>query len=452
MIRFIWHAPFYSGGGYSSEALAILYCLDKVQFPNLSISHHGDSYNPRFIDGLDDIDKDILQKYDNIPHESYSQITYVSICHSEPGAWSAPYPKYMTGQYPCPFHRKSYTKNHISNYNIGRTMFETDRIPSGWYDRFVYMDEIWVPTQFMKNIIVSDAIISEGKIKIIFEPVDTNFFEPKKLINHNNNSTEDINYENYNNIPNSLFNLVPYLFKNTTIFLFVGKFEKRKGIELLIHSYYQEFSNNDNVLLVILTNAYHSSDDFETEIQKLINKTYYKYNNKNTTNNNNIENINNNYIQNNLPLYMILTNIPQSDMPYLYSIATVLVVPSHGEGWGRPHIESMACGTPVIATNWSGPTQFIDDDNGYLISIEDELVDVENWIGHKWAQPKFNHIRSLLRYVHMNITNVMEKGEKARQDVIEFYSLEIIGKIITNEFKRIERKLTHLHFKNNEEL
>ena len=28
-----------------------------------------------------------------------------------------------------------------------------------------------------------------------------------------------------------------------------------------------------------------------------------------------------------------------------------------GEGWGRPHVEAMACGLPVIATNWSGNTE-----------------------------------------------------------------------------------------------
>jgi glycosyltransferase involved in cell wall biosynthesis len=25
-----------------------------------------------------------------------------------------------------------------------------------------------------------------------------------------------------------------------------------------------------------------------------------------------------------------------------------------GEGWGRPHVEAMAMGLPIIATNWCG--------------------------------------------------------------------------------------------------
>ena len=53
------------------------------------------------------------------------------------------------------------------------------------------------------------------------------------------------------------------------------------------------------------------------------------------------------------------------------------VIPSHGEGWGRPHMEAMACGTPVVFTNWSGPVAFIDCTVGYPISILPDLVPAE---------------------------------------------------------------------------
>ena len=33
----------------------------------------------------------------------------------------------------------------------------------------------------------------------------------------------------------------------------------------------------------------------------------------------------------------------------------------------------MACGTPVIATNWSGPTEYITAENGYLIEVQDMI-------------------------------------------------------------------------------
>ncbi len=56
------------------------------------------------------------------------------------------------------------------------------------------------------------------------------------------------------------------------------------------------------------------------------------------------------------------------------------VLPSRGEGWGRPFAEAMAMQLPVIgacfgpvatdndvraATNWSGPTHFINETNAF---------------------------------------------------------------------------------------
>ena len=42
------------------------------------------------------------------------------------------------------------------------------------------------------------------------------------------------------------------------------------------------------------------------------------------------------------------------ELPALYSGARALVFPSLYEGFGLPALESMACGTPVIASNTTG--------------------------------------------------------------------------------------------------
>lgn len=52
------------------------------------------------------------------------------------------------------------------------------------------------------------------------------------------------------------------------------------------------------------------------------------------------------------------------------------MIPSRGEGWGRPHVEAMSCGTPIIATNWSGVTAYLTEQNGYPLQIEG-LVDAQ---------------------------------------------------------------------------
>ncbi len=40
-----WSAPFFSSGGYCSEALSYTQALDAVKFYNFTIIQHGDSWN-----------------------------------------------------------------------------------------------------------------------------------------------------------------------------------------------------------------------------------------------------------------------------------------------------------------------------------------------------------------------------------------------------------------------
>lgn len=105
----------------------------------------------------------------------------------------------------------------------------------------------------------------------------------------------------------------------------------------------------EDVLLVILTSAYHSTAAFDREIEKMlppIDQTQQQQPQQQQQ-------------PRVRPRYHVLTGLPQEAMPYLYSLADALVIPSHGEGFGRPHVEAMACGTPVIATNWSSTPTFI---------------------------------------------------------------------------------------------
>ena len=63
----------------------------------------------------------------------------------------------------------------LVDYNIGRTMFETDTIPSGWVDRLNYMDEVWVPTYFSREVFAANGVHMD-KLRVVEEAVDTTFF------------------------------------------------------------------------------------------------------------------------------------------------------------------------------------------------------------------------------------------------------------------------------------
>ncbi len=71
-------------------------------------------------------------------------------------------------------------------------------------------------------------------------------------------------------------------------------------------------------------------------------------------------------------LVVFLGKRGQDTLPYYYSAADVLVVPSHYESFGMVALEAMACGTPVIASQVGGLAFLVQDGvTGYTVPAED---------------------------------------------------------------------------------
>jgi D-inositol-3-phosphate glycosyltransferase len=73
----------------------------------------------------------------------------------------------------------------------------------------------------------------------------------------------------------------------------------------------------------------------------------------------------------------------QDTLPYYYSAADVLVMPSHYESFGMVALEAMSCGTPVIASEVGGLAYLVrDGETGFTIPAEepDMLCDKLSWL------------------------------------------------------------------------
>jgi len=71
-------------------------------------------------------------------------------------------------------------------------------------------------------------------------------------------------------------------------------------------------------------------------------------------------------------LVLFLGKRDQDSLQYYYSAAEMLVMPSHYESFGMVALESMACGTPVIATQVGGLQHLVlDQKTGFVIPNDD---------------------------------------------------------------------------------
>ena len=322
----------------------------------------------------------------------------IVVGHSEPGA--------LFQTHSCPP-----TGYGEFMYTIGRTMFETDRLNSDHVSRCNQMDFVWVPTEFHVSTFVESGVDPSKVVKIV-QPVDVSFFDPLKYKPYDLASIGELVLGRKNARSNS---------REEFVFLSVFKWEYRKGWDVLLRAYLKEFSSTDGVSLYLLTNAYHSDGDFGNKIMEFVEGS-------------GIEKPATGWS----PIYVMDTHIAQVDLPRVYAAADAFVLPSRGEGWGRPLVEAMAMSLPVIATNWSGPTEYLTDENSYPLPVE-RMSEVKEgaFRGHMWAEPGVDQLGGLMRYVVSNPEEARGKGRKAREDMISRFSPEIVAGIVTDHLQHI---------------
>jgi hypothetical protein len=211
---------------------------------------------------------------------------------------------------------------------IGYTMIESCSLHKDYCDKLNYMNELWVPSNFGKALMQKSNI--RPPIYVMPLGVDTNRYKPGCGIM---------------NFGSAMRN-----FK----FLCLSKYSARKGMDILLQAYMEEFSGDEDVSLLLVTNPLHTSagkrgteiilEDFNN-IKGRVKKE-----------------------EKELPhIALYVKPVHEKDMPRVYNSCNAFCLISMGEGFSLTVMEAASSGLPIIASNVTAHTDYLTNDNSFLV-------------------------------------------------------------------------------------
>jgi glycosyltransferase involved in cell wall biosynthesis len=160
-------------------------------------------------------------------------------------------------------------------------------------------------------------------------------------------------------------------------FLHVSSGLARKGIEELITAYCLAFSSRDQVLLIIKTFD-NPTNTIDSWVTRLTSRSKYSPS-----------------------IQVIVDELDQREMDFLYHVSDVLVLPTRGEGFNLPAAEGLARGVPAILTRHGGHLDFCNDENSFLIDCTYELSNSHLKLPNSyWARPSIEQLVRTMKTVY----------------------------------------------------
>ncbi|THF84192.1 glycosyltransferase family 4 protein [Cohnella fermenti] len=269
------------------------------------------------------------------------------------------------------------------------TVWETTRIPASWVPRINRFDALFVPSEQNRKAFRKSGV----KIPIHLVPhgVDLRSCHP--------------DHEKYP-LP---------LSKNRFVFVSVFGFQHRKNPELLLRAYWEQFSDRDNVLLVIKTNGYAPHENGHW-IRKRIERYKQELGIRKRT----------------APFVLLTDYLSDKKLRGLYTLGNVFVLPTRGEGVGLPFMEALASGTPVIATGWGGHMDFLNERNSFIVryklrkpllgmrgphAISRKFRSLFSGKDQRWAEPNLESLKSMMLEAYLHPAACRRKGRQGRSDM-----------------------------------
>jgi len=258
----------------------------------------------------------------------------------------------------------------LGKFNIGVTAaVETDICSKSWIHDCNKMDAIIVPSFHTKRVLTDSGVKLEKPIFVVPESYHSSI--DKNEFNFDIDLKTDFNFLVFGQITGN------------------NPENDRKNLFYTVKWLCEEFKNDSNVGIVVKTNNGRATKIDREMTTRLFKNLLSQVRGKNF-----------------FPkVYLLHGNMDENEVAAVYRNNKIkaLVSLTRGEGFGLPLLEAAASGLPVIATAWSGHTDFLSQ--GKYIAIEPKLtpvhksrIDEKIFVqGAKWAEVNEAEVKSKLR-------------------------------------------------------
>lgn len=300
----------------------------------------------------------------------------------------------------------------LANYNIGVTAaVETDICNKSWIAACNKMNALIVPSTHVKNVLTGSGESLDVPIFVVPESYHSSIDKEADLTSHLDVKT-DFNFLVFGQITGN------------------NPENDRKNLFYTVKWICEEFKNEKDVGLIIKTNSGRATKIDRLMTEKLLKNLLSQVKGKNM-----------------FPrTYLLHGNMTEDEVAAVYRDKKVkaLVSLTRGEGFGLPLLEAAASGLPVVATGWSGHTDFLNQ--GKYISIDPKLtpihksrVDDKIFVsGAKWAEVDEKEVKQKLRKFFEKPTIPQQWAQDMSTTIREKYCLDSIKKLYSGVFDNLE--------------
>ena len=266
-------------------------------------------------------------------------------------------------------------------YNIGFWHWELTELPDAFLEGFNGLDEVWVPTGF-----VHDAVSRKSPLPVVKIPHAIQFAITPCC--------------------RADFDLPEQRFLFLSMYDF-SSYQERKNPKGALDAFDRAFGRTDNrVALVIKTQNSHLYPQAREELQT--------------------------WLETRKNVVWLDRTLTRQEVYNLESLCDCFLSLHRSEGFGLGPAESMYLGKPVIATNWSGTTEFMRQDNSLpvnyqLVTIAADIGVYEK--GQQWAEPDIEHAAQLMRQVVDDPELCSRIGHAAQKSIMTELSPFRIGRM-----------------------